>query len=644
MADTKIRFTVEGVQTIESAINSILQKTEQMTDNIIAQGRIADEDLRSQIELLKQRNELFSKRLGEGFTKNLQNINDIIREQIRLLNARNQAARGGFRNELEEQSGNSSNISSPDNPQGPPPVGGNTEIQMFESVVGIADSLEYLLTEGIRISPESIEALAELIKNIDLTEESRAAAGGARGADGSGRRRDSDDKNEFGGGFFGNLAYQTALRGVSTRDPMRGLMGAGSSVGGALMSTGNPYAIAGGAILSVLTGIFSNKLESASEIDPYAEAASRLFNTSWNQELSRTNAIGLDLGITRAESLQQQMNLQRATGALWNRDVLKGNTRSSMEWQTRVGIDEGSIQKLATLLRSDRSERDINSLMGQIFFGQINAGVSQAQVTALLPELINNISSLATNFQNTTGNSNLDTILLLQNFLSNKEGFGDFFSRNPALMGSTMSAIMNGLTSASTPQAEALQYQTLARLNPGASFWQLRVARDNPSAEYAAGVFENLRAVSGYNGDVNNPARETYANSLATFFGVRPAVAEQLSKGEISEADFLKEVQKTSDPNYYARSTEKIMGDLNENVSDLKSLITNWNDWFMGDNKAIAEIADFLNTKMQKIIEGREERIERREERKERREERKKWWQSSEGQSVRAMPGALAFK
>lgn len=638
MADTKIRFTVEGVQTIESAINSILQKTEQMTDNIIAQGRIAEDDLRSQIELLKQRNELFSKRLGEGFTKNLKNINDIIREQIRLLNARNQAARGGFRNELEKQGGNSSDISSPDNPQGPPPVGGNTEIQMFESVVGIADSLEYLLSEGIRISPESIEALAELIKDIDPTGESRAAAGG------DGGEGDSDDKSEFGGRFFGNLAYQTALKGVSTRDPMKGLMDVGSSVGGALMSTGNPYAIAGGAILSVLTGIFSNKLESASEVDPHAEAASRLFNTSWNQELSRTNAIGLDLGITRAESLQQQMDLQRATGALWNRDALKGNTRSSMEWQTRVGIDEGSIQKLATLLRSDRSERDINSLMGQIFFGQINAGVSQAQVTALLPELINNISSLATDFQNTTGNSNLDTILLLQNFLSNKEGFGDFFSRNPALMGSTMNAIMNGLTSASTPQAEALQYQTLARLNPGASFWQLRVARDNPSAEYAAGIFENLRAVSGYNGDVNNPARETYANTLATFFGVRPAVAEQLSKGEISEADFLKEAQKTSDPNYYAKSTEKIMTDLNENVSDLKSLITNWNDWFMGDNKAIAEIADFLNTKMQKIIEGREGRIERREKTKEMREERKKWRQSSEGQSVSVMPGALAFK
>ena len=88
MADTQIRFTVEGVQSVQSAIDSILQKSETLTDNIITQGRIATEDLQAQIELLKQRNGLAIQKLGGGFIKNLEATNNLIREQIRLLKFR----------------------------------------------------------------------------------------------------------------------------------------------------------------------------------------------------------------------------------------------------------------------------------------------------------------------------------------------------------------------------------------------------------------------------------------------------------------------------------------------------------------------------------------------------------------------------
>lgn len=615
MADTQIRFTVEGVQSVQSAIDSILQKSETLTDNIIAQGRIATEDLQAQIELLKQRNGLAIQKLGGGFIKNLESTNDLIRQQIRLLKSRNDAARGGFRNEVQNNPLESSGRASSDEGSGGVLGPGNEGLALAESVTGIADSLEYLLTEGIRISPDTIEDFIESLKALQGSSEGSSSgrgSGSARRESSSGDGRNDNGGDNFNARFFGNLALQTAIRGVSMNDPMQGALGTGSSIGSALMSTGNPYAIAGGAILSVLTAGFQKAYEVAQQTDPYAKAASRIFDTDWMSEMGMRNNLASDLGLSREESIQQQIAIQRATGGRWGRSAVMSNARDAMEWQTRVGLDENSIAQLATVLRTDDSGRGINSLIGSIFLGMQNAGVSQNRVTALLPELINNIQSLALNSQNTAGYSNIDTIIGLQNLLSNKSEFGDFFSRNPALMGSVMSSIMNGLTSPSTPQMEALQYQTLAQINPGASFWELQVARDVPSAEYAAGVFENLRRVSGYtSGNESDPNREIYARNLMQAFGVRASVADQLSKGEISTEDFMKEVEKSSDPHYYERSIEGLMSNVGDKVSSIEKLVTEWNELFKGDNENISKIVTTLSKTIGKSVEKKQERMER---------------------------------
>lgn len=613
--DTRIKFTIEGAQTIQALMDDLIKKSELFVQNTEDQGRVAYGNLKEQIELLKQRNSLAIQKLGGGFIKNLESTNNLIREQIRLLKSRNDAARGGFRNEVQ----NNPSEDSEGFPSGGGSGGvlgpGNEGLALTESVTGIADSLEYLLTEGIRISPDTIEDFIESLKALQESSGGVSSGRGSRGArreSSSGDGRGDDGGDNFNARFFGNLALQTAIRGVSMNDPMQGALGTGSSIGSALMSTGNPYAIAGGAILSVLTAGFQKAYEVAQQTDPYAKAASRIFDTDWTSEMGMRNNLASDLGFSREESIQQQINIQRATGGRWSRSAVMSNARDAMEWQTRVGLDENSIAQLATILRTDNSGRNINSLMSSIFFGMQDAGVSQNRVTALLPELINNIQSLALNSQNTTGYSNVDTIIGLQNLLSNKSEFGDFFSRNPALMGSVMSSIMNGLTSASTPQMEALQYQTLAQINPGASFWELQVARDVPSAEYAAGIFENLRRVSGYtSGNENDPNREIYARNLMQAFGVRASVADQLSRGEISTEDFMKEVEKSSDPHYYERSIEGLMSNVGDKVSQIEKLITEWNELFKGDNENISKIVTTLSKTIGKSVEKKQERMER---------------------------------
>lgn len=611
--DTRIKFTVEGTQTIQALMDDLIKKSELFVQNTEDQGRVAYGNLKEQIELLKQRNSLAIQKLGGGFIKNLESTNDLIRQQIRLLKSRNDAARGGFRNDIQNNPSDSEG-----SPSGKGSGGvlgpGNEGLALVESVTGIADSLEYLLTEGIRISPDTLE---DFIESLKALQESSGGASSGRGSRGARRKSSSGDDRDDNGGdnfnarFFGNLALQTAIRGVSMNDPMQGALGTGSSIGNALMSTGNPYAIAGGAILSVLTAGFQKAYEVAQQTDPYAKAASRIFDTDWLSEMGMKNNLASDLGLSREESIQQQINIQRATGGRWNRSAVMSNARDAMEWQTRVGLDENSIAQLATALRTDNAGKDIDSLISSIFFGMQDAGVSQNRVTALLPELINNIQSLALNSQNTTGYSNIDTIIGLQNLLSNKSEFGDFFSRNPALMGSVMSSIMNGLTSASTPQMEALQYQTLAQINPGASFWELQVARDVPSAEYAAGVFENLRRVSGYGGNENDPNREIYARNLMQAFGVRASVADQLSRGEISTEDFMKEVEKSQDPHYYERSIEGLMSNVGDKVSQIEKLVTEWNELFKGDNENISKIVTTLSNTIGKSVERKQERMER---------------------------------
>ena len=83
--------------------------------------------------------------------------------------------------------------------------------------------------------------------------------------------------------------------------------------------------------------------------------------------------------------------------------------------------------------------------------------------------------------------------------------------KNPQFLAGALDKFYAGLSNASSPQVEALQYETLSQIAPNASLWQLEKMRQNPleNIDYLRGFIQNL-AKRGTGEDLYFNATQTF--------------------------------------------------------------------------------------------------------------------------------------
>lgn len=435
--DTKIKFSVEGMQSLHQAFQDILNDSKALTVVWAEHSTSVTESLKEQIELLKERNSIAGNLSGNTGS--------------------------------QFQAGNS------------------------QELVEISSIIQSWKTEGVLIHKDSIEALLE-------------GLGGTRGTNSSTTQEGPGISGTTGGKLmrFGtSFAFTNLMRGMNASDPVSAMLGLGSNIGSALMMTGNPYAMVAGALVSVLSNVASIRQNAIKGAVNDASLAAGVFGGNYTGYLDQSrNWTGL--GIGRAEALQRQIEYGRLFG-LSAFDAEKVSLSSS-QIEKALGIDRGTLSAFATTGRGDSGFNMLGSVDNLLAYLK-ETGLSQERLSAQANEYLKLLTDLNQQQVSLLGVADTDYNARMMAFV--QANLPSNVTRNPQMLAKVGSAFYSGLTSASTSQAEALQYSILARLAPNATWLDLQAMREDPSGaratgaeksrrqQYLGGMIDALRTASG---------------------------------------------------------------------------------------------------------------------------------------------------
>lgn len=569
MADTQIRFTVEGMQTIESALDSVIRKADELTDAWMLGGKIVIDDLQDQIRLLEERNRLARANLGQGFSRNLSTVNEIIERQIRLLRTRNDVARAGFRNEVSEErrravleevaqenpetlsvnrsrdsennrdfleefreiilnaidsvrnreTGGYSSIMNQDLS----PVTMNDDIERVESLTGIADSLDVLLTDGIRISSDSLEDFASVIaeKLQGVTINARGRGVGSLGAvTGSEAQRTSgsqDNRREAGiSDFIRAFSFSNLIRGMDYGRPS-------SIPGQAIDNTASALGMLGGKagiiglIISAVKGIVTASADAKEQVVPYAQEYARLSGRDFADLVPvnvQAEAMARGWGVTRQEQLSVQSTLARAMGSSQpngraedyldltervndtryfqtnstERRRLGELSAASEEFDRSAGsfypaevmialekLYGVSQQTTAQIARAARGNEDFRLMDTFALQGQLREELGDDRARVMMSEYADILAQAITRQMSITGEGSTD-IRGLSALITSLAGVRGM---TPELTNRFIQGSQQSFMNPSSPQEEALQNAIFRQIAPEASFYDLLEMRES---------------------------------------------------------------------------------------------------------------------------------------------------------------------
>ena len=524
--DSKIKFTVEGITQLHQSFQSILNDSKALTEEWTKQGTSVVKSLQEQIELLKKRNSIAM----------------------------------------------------------PPTAGGqaSSKISMDGgSLDDIEAALESMVTDGILLHKNSIKDLADLIKLSAPASTTPTAGGQASSKTQSGQG--TEEQSEMGQ-VLGKWAFANMLRPIQSRDPFVAGLGMGGNLGAALMSTGNPYALAGGAVLSLLTGIIGAKYQTMAQIAPIAAQAARQMGGTWQGWTIPTQE-GADYGLTRNEVLQRQMEMSKAMG----RTDVSSAMSTAMLWESTTNLSSADIASFARSARGDRQFGLGQGLAGLVFTLR-QSGVSQEKIQAQMSEYLREIASLNQQQLELFGKS--DTGFNEALFSMVAKALPQIAESNPALVSRIAGSLYQGMVSPASRQIEALQYQTAARVNPNASWYQIRTMTQDPFGhfaelsdkekaqrqKYVSSFVENLRGTTS--------SRDEWAYMLEKQFGLSSNVAWQMSGQETIDIKALfAEAEKAKTQKQQAEEVEiQLRQKLPATVDAISQLTASWEKFKVGEN------------------------------------------------------------
>lgn len=332
----------------------------------------------------------------------------------------------------------------------------------------IQAGIELLIDPLLSLQDTTMDILTEIQKP-------QSQRGGAGGGGGNGNNPNNPNGSNNGGGG-GSNAGDTFNRGA-----------------GFAMQKNEVYMLAAATAMIPVVGqgvsmVLQRLLKAAEDLD---NSAHGYYAVSGNYSgLGNFNNIGL----STAEAYQKQQEYIRYNVNL---------RRSDLEFEKGFGISGGGMSSLLQATRNDVSGNNPNSPyhnetglgsseLGARYLSYLTANVKPNQVRAYSEDYLKILVDINQQQLEAAGYTNS---LINGQIITGIAGLSDAF-KDPIVLQKMVTGLRDGLTQASSPQLEALQFITLSQSNPNASLWDLQKARENPfdapNSDYLANYINNL--------------------------------------------------------------------------------------------------------------------------------------------------------
>lgn len=522
--------------------------------------------------------------------------NTILETSIKLLDT--QSSKIQEISDLLEKAGNASQNLVPNaggqNQIMPPPIGvgggginnssneGNNTADLDTFHDDVLDKFDKLISKT-----GSIEAGVDLILDpfvkiqedvSEILNEIRNPGSGGGGGSAGGR-----------GGSAGGNSSNSGASGGGGNDSLNSLGNGFNRGAGLAMQKNEVYMLAAASALIPVVGqgismVLSKILKDAEELD-----------TQNKQYYSVTGEYGglgnfNYLGLSTAEALRKQSEYKRANVNL---------SSSDLEFEKGFGISGGGMSSLLQSTRNDVSNDMYTSgQMGARYLSYLTSAISPRQVRSYSEEYLKILVDLNQQQLEQVGYTNsLVNSEIVQGIAKLDDSF-----QNPAVLQRVISSLQSGLMNANSPQLEALQFSSLQKIKPNASYFELLKARENPfSAENAGYLNEYLKDLSSIGTD-----EEGFMN-VASAFGISNTSAEKIVRGartkwkngEIFSGQDFKNIQNEYNVAQEAINSTSQMQQLTARTTDLSARIGTpvMNLTSQATNKimgAVEDVMDFL--------------------------------------------------
>lgn len=298
------------------------------------------------------------------------------------------------------------------------------------------------------------------------------------------------------------------------------------------------------------------------------------------------------LGLSTAEALRKQSEYRRANVNL---------SGSDLEFEKGFGISGGGMSSLLQSTRNDVSNDMYSSgQLGARYLSYLTASIAPRQVRSYSEEYLKILVDLNQQQLEQVGYTNsLVNSEIVQGIAKLDDSF-----QNPAVLQRVVSSLQSGLMNANSPQLEALQFSSLQKIKPNASYFELLKARENPfSSENSEYLNEYLKDLSSIGTDEDG---QGFMN-VASAFGISNTLAEKIvrgarakwEKGELFYGQDFKNIQNEYNIGQEAINSTSQMQQLTARTTDLSARIGTpvMNLTSQATNKimgAVEDVMDFL--------------------------------------------------
>lgn len=341
------------------------------------------------------------------------------------------------------------------------------------------------------------------------------------------------------------IGLASLINPLTGTDALDEIKNAGSTLGSSLMMMGGKMGFVGLGIVAG-TKIATSQFDLLKNWDTNAQRTARALGGATTDYYNfGNNPYAGSLGYSRSDIL----NFRAGTVSALGRDSSL-NTVQLMQNLRAFNFSEGDLYEYMKLGRGDKNfslSGNIGRLMGSLR----ESGVPTDYVRSLVPEYLKILTEIGQQQLKETGEINQGVNTKMIAALAQSSKF-----QNPEILRTVVSSLYSGFQSAKTPQVEALQFQALSRVMPGAKLWDLELVQENPFSKTGSRYMnEFLKSLS------ENTPKEDLGRTFYLVF-------DRLSKNQAEELAKIYQ----SNPNLFAGELKKYYEEFNEKKTEQSAL------------------------------------------------------------------------
>ena len=299
-----------------------------------------------------------------------------------------------------------------------------------------------------------------------------------------------------------SLGTAMLINPINSSDPVQGAMGAGQNISSMMMMSGGKMGWVGLG-LGLGVGLAGAQVQLLREIMPHASRVARLRGGQVESYLESNNRYS-DLGYTRSQVLENRAGAIKALGI-----DSSSNLSTMLALQKGFDVSQGDLTGLMRAGRGDKNF-DLQRVFSNTYAGLQYAGLGKEKTEAFIPEYLKILTELGQKQLESLGKVDYGVNTRILSVFSSA---GNRL-RNPDTVRGVVNDFYQGLTNASSPQVEALQFQALGKAFPGKSLWQLEKIREEPfsksNMKYTEEFLQNLKGVSSSKEDLERTISQVF--------------------------------------------------------------------------------------------------------------------------------------